>query len=250
MTSSTWSKADLHIHSLYSDGAHDIPTILAHVAEHTDLRVIAITDHDCIASAYEAHFLAPRYGIEVVVGQEITTNRGHLLGLFINEQVPRGLSIPEAVDAVHVQGGLAVLAHPFDRIADSPMRHRPYPTADEWLGYNLDGLEAMNGCQLDPKANPRAHMLATLLGLPTLGGSDAHHRQVIGVSHTRFPGETAADLFKAIRQGTCEPAGRGWSRSEYLGWVLKSFIPRIVGLRRSIPVPSMNTGEAARVTVL
>jgi hypothetical protein len=232
----------LHVHSLYSDGAHDIPAILGHVAEHTDLKIVAITDHDCIAGSLEASFLAPRYGIEVVVGQEVTTNRGHLLALFIQEQIPTGLSIPEAVDAVHSQGGLAVLAHPFDRIANSPMRHRPYPTADDWLSFNLDGLEAMNGCQLDPKANPRARVLAAILGLPVLGGSDAHHRQVIGVAHTLFPGETAADLFKSIRQGTCMPAGRGWRIREYAGWMLKSFIPRTVGLQRSAPVPAVDIG--------
>lgn len=226
MVSTVWSKADLHIHSRYSDGADSIRSILEHVARHTDLRVIAITDHDCIQGALEAQRLAPLYGIEVIVGQEVTTNRGHLLALFIHERVTPGRSIPETVADIRAQGGIAVLAHPSDRICDSPMRYRPLPRHADWVSFGLDGLEGLNGCQIDPAANPRALHLGKVLGCALTGGSDAHHRQVIGVAHTLFPGTSAADLKNALLEATSRPAGRRWNRIEYLGWVARSLLPR------------------------
>ena len=236
-----WSKADLHLHSFYSDGAHDIPAILAHVAEHTDLKVLAFTDHDCITGALQAHRLAPAYGLDVVVSQEVTTARGHLLALFIESLIPAGLSIPETVERVHAQGGVAILAHPFDRVCNSPMRHWPRPTMADWRSFQLDGLEAINGAQIDPTANPRSMALVRTLGLAQTGGSDAHHKEVIGVAHTLFPGSTAADLRAALVAGTTVAAGRGWCWADYVNWFKKSLIPRTVGRPwrpRPLPQPS------------
>jgi hypothetical protein len=221
-----WSKADLHLHSICSDGADTVRSIVEHIASQTDLCVAALTDHDRIDGSFAAQQLAPRYGFEMVVGQEVTTRRGHLLALYIEERVPPGLSIPETVAAVHEQGGIAVLAHPFDRICNSPMRHRPRPKLAEWIGFRLDGLEGINGCQLDPASNPRAEALGALLGLTMTGGSDAHHKEAIGVAFTLFPGETAEDLRQALALGECRPAGRRWSAAQYLAWASKSLFPR------------------------
>jgi len=226
LTARTVSKADLHIHSLYSDGADDIPTILEHVATRTDIRVIAITDHDTVQGAHEAQRLAPRYGLDVIIGQEVTSNRGHVLALFIKDQIPAGLSIPETVERIHAQGGIAILAHPFDRICNSPMRHWPRPTAEEWQSFSVDALEGINGCQVDPLANSRSAALGKHLGIGLTGGSDAHHRQVIGVAHTVFPGRTAADLRHALIAKTTRAAGRRWNLIEYLGWTFRSYVPR------------------------
>ena len=238
LSKTIWSKADLHMHSDYSDGGHDIRTMLAHIAENTDLKIIAITDHDCIDGALEAQRLAPEYDLETIMGQEVTTNRGHLLVLFIRDLIPAGFSIPETVDLVHAQGGLAILAHPFDRICNSPMRHRPHPTFADWESFNLDGLEALNGCQVDPKANGRSAVLGKRLGLAMTGGSDAHHKDVIGKTYTLFPGESPADLRRALEERTCIAAGRRWTAAEYMGWLRYSLIPRTWrSLRRPFPAP-------------
>jgi hypothetical protein len=236
--SESYSKADLHLHTSYSDGGYNVATVLEHVATCTDLRIIAITDHDCLTGALEAQHLAPRYGLQIVVGEEVSTRRGHLLALFIKSLIPAGLSIPETVAAVHEQGGLAVLAHPFDRVCNSPMRHWPRPTPQEWAAFGLDGLEAHNGCQLDARANPRAEALGHTLGLALTGGSDAHHLAVIGLTHTLFPGHTLAELRCAIEHKTCLPAGRRWNRREYLGWVAHSFAPRT--LRALVRPPQLH----------
>src|SRR5215218_286782 len=82
------SKADLHIHTTASDGAATVPELLEYVARKTDLRVIAITDHDSIASAKEAARLAHQFGIDVIMGEEVSTADGHLLALFIDTFLP------------------------------------------------------------------------------------------------------------------------------------------------------------------
>jgi len=236
LNSIPWSKADLHVHSTHSDGGHDIRTILEHTALSTDLRILAITDHDTIDGALEARRLGPRYGVEIVVGEEVTTSRGHVLGLFLRERVVPGLSIPETVAEIHAQGGIAVLAHPFGRICNSPMRHRPRPTPEEWRAFGLDALEGINGSQLDPLANPRARALAAALRLAMTGGSDAHHKDVVGVAYTLFQGTTAAELRRAIEQRACIPCGRRWRPREYLGWLTMALVPRALHLTR-VPPP-------------
>ncbi|MBM3188397.1 MAG: phosphotransferase [Chloroflexi bacterium] len=237
MTDVLWNKADLHVHSTYSDGIHDIPTLLEHTAVHTDIRILAITDHDCIDGALEARFLAPRYGLQVVVGQEVSTARGHLLALFTRELIPQGLSIPETVACARAQGGLAVLAHPYDRVANSPARHRPRPTREEWRAFGLDGLEELNGSQMDPTANVRAALLKDELGIAGTGGSDAHHKGMLGVAYTLYQGETVADLRRAIEARTCLAAGRRWTLMGYASWFTRVFVPRTWrSLRGASPV--------------
>ena len=86
-----WNKADLHIHTTYSDDATaSVEDVLEYVANRTDLRVIAITDHDEIEGALKAQRLAKDYGIEVIVGEEVSTNEGHLLALFIEHFLAPG----------------------------------------------------------------------------------------------------------------------------------------------------------------
>ena len=222
MVGVVWNKADLHVHSSYSDGSHDIHEILTHVVTNTSLRVIAITDHDSVAGALEAQRLAPHYQIEVVVGEEVSTQRGHLLALFVSKLIPAGLSIPETVKRIHAQGGLAVLAHPLDRLCNSPMRHWPRPTWEDWLSFGLDGLEALNSSQLDPRASSRARIYAHTLGLALTGGSDAHHKGVIGMGHTLYPGTTASDLRHSLEQKTSLAVGGRWNARGYLHWLASS----------------------------
>ena len=106
----TWSKADLHIHSNHSDGLASIPEIMEYVQHRTDLSVIAITDHNTIEGALFAQSLAELYDFEVVVGTEVSSSEGHILGLFLEEDVRAG----------HV----ACRHHPGDRGAGRHRRHR------------------------------------------------------------------------------------------------------------------------------
>lgn len=133
------SKADLHTHTVHSDGAATVPDLLAHVAERTDLRVIAVTDHDSIAGARQAAHLARDFGVEVIVGEEISTADGHLLALFIDTYLPPGRPAAETISGIHVQGGLAIAPHPFDRSVPSLGRFgltRPVWRFDAVEGFN------------------------------------------------------------------------------------------------------------------
>src|SRR5690242_4156882 len=125
--------ADVHIHTSYSDGQPSVRDVLAYASNCTSLDVIAITDHDTIEGALEAAILAPTYRIQVIVGEEITSRQGHILGLFLRERVPPALSAEETVDAIHAQGGLAIAAHPFlggrSRLRDGSRVRRGVGTA-------------------------------------------------------------------------------------------------------------------------
>jgi hypothetical protein len=197
------SKADLHLHTTYSDGAPTVEQLLAHVAARTDLRVIAVTDHDTIEGALRARELAERRGaaFEVIVGEEVSSREGHIVGLWLRERVAPGLSAAETVAAVHAQGGLAFAAHPFFR---SRRPSRPGMPMMQGVGRLLKGIpfdavEAINGTPCLQMANLRARRFNRHhCRLPEIGGSDAHILAAVGKSHTLFPGRDGDDLRRAI----------------------------------------------------
>ena len=106
--------ADLHVHTHHSDG-QDSPTEVVQWATRLGLDVIAITDHDVIDGALIASALARREesGPEVVVGEEVSSRDGHILGLYLTRLVRPGMSAEETIAAIHEQGGVAVAAHPY-----------------------------------------------------------------------------------------------------------------------------------------
>ena len=232
----TVGRADVHIHTRYSDGRATVRQVLERAAADPLLDVIAITDHNTIAGALEAASLAPSYGLDVIVGEEITSRQGHILGLFLSQAVPAGLSGEETVAAVHAQGGLAVAAHPFvsrtDRIRGIgrvPMGAGPVV---EEIAF--DAIEVANSFPLFSPANRRARGLQEGGSLSATGGSDAHVVEAVGKGYTEFPGRTAADLATAIRQG--QTAGR---RSRYGPGLVVAYGRYIAGsyvarMRRSI----------------
>ena len=207
-----FSKADLHTHTTYSDGNNSVAEVLAHTAAHTDIRVLAITDHDAIRGAYEARELAGRYGLEVIIGAEVSSAEGHILALFIETLPPRGRPAAETIKQIHAQGGVAIAAHPYDAVVRSLGW---YGIAERCGGpesaWPLDAIETFNAGQFTPGSNPRAADLAARLGLPAVGGSDSHHLATLGMGYTLFPGRTGAELRTAIGLGQSRAEGRGWS---------------------------------------
>src|SRR4030042_2383291 len=110
-------KADYHIHTRYSDGKPTPQEVLDYVENHTDLAVIAITDHDTLEGALGAQKLmkGKNYRFELIIGEEMTSKDGHIIGLFLKERVEPGLSAEETVAAIKKQGGIVIAAHPFER---------------------------------------------------------------------------------------------------------------------------------------
>jgi predicted metal-dependent phosphoesterase TrpH len=197
-------RADLHIHSLASDGTSGIVEILDQVERETDLDVIAITDHERIDAALAAQTIARDRGMraEVIVGEEVSTLGGHLLALFINERVRPLRSMRVTIAEIHEQGGLAIPAHPLV----------PYPLcAQGWVLRRLihstdprvrpDAIEAFNPTTLGRPWHSRVVRFAAEHGMPTVGNSDAHEAAAIGTGWTTFQGRTAEDLRSAILEG-------------------------------------------------
>jgi predicted metal-dependent phosphoesterase TrpH len=203
-------RADLHIHSLASDGVDGIAAILDHVERSTDLDVIAITDHERIDAAVAARTMARDLGhrAEVIVGEEISTLGGHLVALFLEERVKPMRGLRATIREVHEQGGLAIPAHPLV----------PYPLcAQGWVLRRLlrdddprvhpDAIEAFNPTMLGRPWHGRVVRFAAEHELPAVGNSDAHQAIAIGTGWSTFPGRSAADLRAAILAGTTHQHG-------------------------------------------
>jgi predicted metal-dependent phosphoesterase TrpH len=203
-------RADLHVHSRASDGVSGVAEILD-AAVAAGLDVVAITDHERIDAAVAARAIAAERGlsIEVVVGEEITTLGGHLLGLWLERRVPSLHGLGWSIAAVHDQGGLAIPAHPLV----------PYPLcAQGWTLRRLlaspdravrpDALEAFNPTFFGRVARARVGAFAERYGLAVVGNSDAHAAEQVAQGWTGFDGRTAAELREAIEAGRTTAHGR------------------------------------------
>lgn len=208
--SETWSKADLHIHSNHSDGVARIPEIMEYVQNQTDLKVIAITDHNTIEGALFAKSLEEMYDFEVIVGEEISSESGHIIGLYLSEHIPPGLSVVETLARINDQGGIAMIPHPFsNRGVFGPFGRSGFATAVNELAFHA--LEVYNSIPYLGWANRvAAKMFAGGQGVAATGGSDAHVLKGIGTGYTLFRGTTAEDLRCSIAAlETRAETGRG-----------------------------------------
>jgi len=197
-THEVWSKADIHIHSNHSDGLASIPEIMEYVQHHTDLKVIAITDHNTLEGAHFARSLAELYDFEVVVGEEVSSKQGHILGLFLEEYVRPGMSAADTVRAIEEQGGIAVIAHPFSAkgVFGPNGRNLFAAAATDWA---FHAFEVYNSLPFLVWANSMAaKTLAGGRGVAATGGSDAHVLEAVGQGYTVFRGTTAEDLRASV----------------------------------------------------
>jgi predicted metal-dependent phosphoesterase TrpH len=218
--------ADLHMHTIYGyDGTASVPAVLAR-AKQVGLDVIAITDHDEIKGALKAFDLAPKFGIEVIPGIEITTAEGDLLALCVTERIQPGLSLLETVMKVGEAGGICIAPHPMARGAG--MKSLPGPTIIRALDHPhapriLIGIETYNATTLDRESNRHAQWLvAQAPGVAQIGSSDAHVLGTIGSGATEFPGNTTIDLLEALWNGTTQVRqGAQFSSAQILGsWAI------------------------------
>lgn len=168
----------------------------------SDLRVVVLTDHDRVDVARELVARSRDEGtpIRLVVGEEITTRQGHLLGVGLTALVPAGLSLAETVAAVHEQGGIAVVAHPLLPTYMAASAHLLAELAEGDLRCRPDALEAMHPLAAwVPGWRRRVERLARRCGYAVVGGSDAHVARLVGRGRTCFHGDTEAALLAAIR---------------------------------------------------
>jgi len=198
------SKADLHIHSKYSglmkymgltfpDSVEE-PKNIIRSAKKRGLDIIAITDHNTIRGGLETKKLEKEYGVKVIVGSEIMTKEGELLGLYLNEEIPKGLTAEETVEKIHEQGGLAVAPHPY-----SPICHA---LGDRIFNLKLDGVEVFNAYHRDGIINNIAlkKVVNNYYKKPVafIGNSDGHLAKMVGNGYTIFEGSSKEDLYNSI----------------------------------------------------
>jgi len=203
-------RADLHIHTLASDGTAAVTDIVARVEADAVLDIIAICDHERIDAAVAARRMALDRGLRVriVVGEEISTRGGHLLGLFLERPVPALRSIDWSIAAIHDQGGIAIPAHPlvpYPLCAQAFALRRLLDSGDELR--HPDTIETFNPTALGRYRHATVVRFAADHGLAQVGNSDAHALEAIGAAWTSFPGRTEDDLREAIRAGTTRHHG-------------------------------------------
>ncbi len=214
--------ADVHMHTNFSDGTGSVEEVLAFAQRRTRLDVIAITDHDTIEGALRARDLAARdgYRFEVIVGEEISTREGHLLALFLEKRIAPDQSIERSIEQVHEQGGLAIVAHPFNRVFRHSVQRSVMNRLLRQPELHPDGIETLNGSFAGIGSSRLAMALArSVYHWAETGGSDAHTPTAIGCARTVFSGRTAAALRRAIEQRQTTPIGAYWRPREYVAFV-------------------------------
>lgn len=192
---------DLHIHTDHSrDGESSVEEVIRR-AEAAGLDVVAITDHDTVSGALHALSIPTR--LLVIPGIEVSTRQGHLLVLGVTASVPRGLDMGESIRLAKEMGGLAILPHPFHF-----WRHGAGRGIDAWVR-DLDAIEVFNSRYIVGSANRKAERVASRLGKPCVGGSDAHNARFVGYGRTLVESECSVPaVINAIRAGRTIACGR------------------------------------------
>ena len=216
-------RADLQLHSDLGDGLAS-PEAILDSAERAGLDVIALTDHDDIRGSFLIRDIASKRGskVQVVPGIEVTTRSGHLLALWVEDEIKMLGSLAATVAKIHAMGGVAIAPHPLSfltfSIGEGALRvlHAGPPES------RVDGIELRNPSYAGRVRNARAAWLNEhVLKIAATGSSDAHHAKLVGTAWTDFPGRTAADLRQAIAARTTRPDGRHWTLREHLDGVAR-----------------------------
>src|SRR5437588_407704 len=214
-----WILCDLHTHTSWS---HDCRVEVGELLEHAELEglgAIAVTDHNALGGALEA--LEPARGRDLVVvpGEEVkTAGQGEVIGLFLTEEIPRGLSFADTIAAIRSQGGLVYLPHPFDRlhaIPDAPTLHRHLA--------EIDVFEVYNARLLFDAYNDEALRFAMKYNLTMGAGSDAHVLQGLGTGVLRMRAfEGPAEFLISLRSAQVLRRPKSLVYLQSLKWVAQA----------------------------
>jgi predicted metal-dependent phosphoesterase TrpH len=225
-------RLDMHMHTEYSRDSRVALADFAELARNAQLGAVCITDHDTIEGGLRLREMDT--GLQVIVGEEITTADGELVGLYLEKKVAPGLSAEHSIDLIHEQGGLAYVPHPFSR---NRRRHLRRSALDS-VAPKLDIVEVFNAREVASSSNLRALEFARQHSLPGGVGSDSHRRTEIGrayVDVTAFA--TPEELLAALREGkvTGTLSGFGIHMRTWVDIGRKLMRKRVGRLRGSAP---------------
>jgi predicted metal-dependent phosphoesterase TrpH len=199
-------RVDLHSHTMWSGDSTTTPDEIEQAVVESGLDVVCITDHHAIKGAHE---LASRLACRVVVGEEMRTHAGEIIGLFLTERIPVGTAPAVAARAIRDQGGIVYIPHPFD-----PMRRNITEGAlDELVAGGLvDAIEVRNAKTSLDSLNRRAAAYAALHGVVGGAGSDAHVPNALGSAYVEMPDfDGPSDFLAKLSEGRI--VGHHWDEA-------------------------------------
>ncbi|MCQ2056273.1 MAG: PHP domain-containing protein [archaeon] len=205
-------KADLHIHSTYSDDGWQTPEAILARAADCGLGCVAITDHN----SFEAFFRIKSSDIIIVPAEEISSSSGHILAYGINKKVNDRMSVIDTINAIHEAGGIAIAAHPY-RIRTGLGEKNIIP--------EFDGVEALNA-RSTKGANLKSKKFAESFGKVITAGSDAHRCTSIGEGYLVIPDscKTWQDVIQAIKDRQVRAFSSNCGFIESLRYVTESIL--------------------------
>ena len=173
---------DLHMHTDHSSDCATPVEVLLATAREQGLGAIAVTDHNEISGALEARERAAEFDVRVIVGEEVkTAGQGEVIGLFIEEKIPRGLTLQATIAEIKRQGGLVYVPHPFDRLHTVPEYEHLLDVLDD-----IDLLEVFNPRVAIREFNEEAIRFASKYRIAAGAGSDSHVPQGLGSVRVRM----------------------------------------------------------------
>lgn len=176
----SWVKTVIHVHTNYSFDANASPADVIATARLQGVGCVAITDHDEIDGALEAQDLADN--VQVVVGEEVSSADGHIIGLFLSERIEPGLPAEVTAERIKEQGGLVLAPHPFTVLCNDSL-HSSMDRLVPWL----DAVEICNAQDLLPWENTTARRFAERHGIVPYVGADSHIRGYLAAAYQEMP---------------------------------------------------------------
>jgi glycosyltransferase involved in cell wall biosynthesis len=186
---------DLHMHTDHSSDCATPVEVLLATAKARGLGAIAVTDHNEISGALEAQ--AKASGIKVIVGEEVkTADQGEVIGLFLSELIPKGMTLQETIAEIKRQDGIVYVPHPFDRMHAVPDYEHLMAVLDD-----VDAIEVFNPRVAIQEFNEEAARFAAKYRIPAGAGSDAHVAQGLGSVRIRMPDfDGPQEFLEALRE--------------------------------------------------
>lgn len=191
--------ADFHIHTRFSRDSILSEEKFIRTALERGLTHVAVTNHNNVEGAVAVRDKVAELGLTdeltVILGEEVSTADGEVVGVFLQRTIPRGLSADETADAIHQQGGLVSVPHPYDPFRQSHIREEPLIGLLE--AGKVDMIEVFNSRVTLQRHNLKAAQVAARYGVPGIACSDSHSSFEIAMSFNALPVFASADELRA-----------------------------------------------------
>lgn len=183
----------MHCHTKYSSDGFITEKQLDKICRIRKIDCVCLTDHNSMKGALE---YSKNCSVRIIIGEEIKTLQGEIIGLFISEHIPPGLSLKETIQKIKEQHGIVYLPHPFDEIRHSAVKKKDVISVKD----QIDVIEIFNSRTLNPKYNRLAVEFAAKKNMPVVVGSDAHHKYELGLSYMNMESfDDSQSFLKSIK---------------------------------------------------